>query len=62
MNHQYQSNYNPSEFCDVVDVCFNGRWKCLVTIYRKRGAPKTKTVYLKEYCFSGPWANYHKVN
>ena len=62
MKHQYQSNYKPNEYCDIIDVCNNGSLKCIITIYGKRGSVKTRTTFLKNYCFSGPWANFHKAN
>lgn len=40
MTHQYQSNYKPNEFLDVVDEFFNGHLKCQITTYSARGKQK----------------------
>ena len=37
MKHQYQSNYKPNEFLDVVDEFFNGKLKMPdFHVFRKR--------------------------
>ena len=61
MKHQYQSNYKPNEFLDVVDEFLNGNLKCQITTYTVRGKEKVKTVSLGKYALDGPWANFHRI-
>ena len=42
MKHQYQSNYKPNEFLDVVDEFLNGKLKCQISTYSGRGRVKVK--------------------
>ena len=61
MQHQYQSNYKPNEFLDVVDEFFNGKLKCQITTYSVRGKAKVKTISLGRDALEGPWANFHRI-
>ena len=61
MKHQYQSNYKPNEFLDVVDEFLNGNLKCQITTYSVRGKAKVKTISLGRYAIEGQWANFHRI-
>ena len=61
MKHQYQSNYKPNEFLDVVDEFLNGNLKCQVTTYSVRGKAKVKTISLGRDALEGQWANFHRI-
>ena len=61
MKHQYQSNYKPNEFLDVVDEFFNGKLKCQISTYSPRGKAKVKTISLGREALEGQWANYHRI-
>ena len=61
MKHQYQSNYKPNEFLDVVDEFLNGNLKCQVTTYSVRGKAKVKTIPLGRDALDGSWANFHRI-
>ena len=61
MKHQYQSNYKPNEFLDVVDEFLNGNLKCQITKYSVRGKAKVKTISLGRDALDGPWANFHRI-
>ena len=61
MQHQYQSNYKPNEFLDVVDEFLNGHLKCQITTYSARGKAKVKTISLGKDALDGPWANFHRI-
>ena len=61
MKHQYQSNYKPNEFLDVVDEFLNGNLKCQITTYSVRGKAKVKTISLGRDALEGPWANFHRI-
>ena len=61
MKHQYQSNYKPNEFLDVLDEFFNGKLKCQISTYSGRGSVKVKTISLGRDALDGPWANFHRI-
>lgn len=61
MKHQYQSNYKPNEFLDVVDEFLNGNLKCQITTYSVRGKAKVKTISLGRDAIEGQWANFHRI-
>ena len=61
MTHQYQSNYKPNEFLDVLDEFLNGHLKCQITTYPVRGKAKVKTISLGRDALDGPWANFHRI-
>ena len=61
MKHQYQSNYKPNEFLDVVDEFFNGKLKCQISTYSRRGRVKVKTISLGRDALEGQWANFHRI-
>ena len=61
MTHQYQSNYKPNEFLDVLDEFFNGKLKCQISTYSERGRVKVKTISLGRDAIEGQWANFHRI-
>lgn len=61
MKHQYQSNYKPNEFLDVLDEFFNGKLKCQISTYSQRGKVKVKTISLGRDAIEGQWANFHRI-
>lgn len=61
MKHQYQSNYKPNEFLDVVDEFLNGNLKCQISTYSVRGKVKVKTTSLPMWALEGPGANFHRI-
>ena len=61
MTHQYQSNYKPNEFLDVLDEFLNGKLKCQISTYSGRGRVKVKTISLGRDALDGPWANFHRI-
>ena len=61
MKRQYQSNYKPNVFLDVLDEFFNGNLKCQITTYSGRGKTKVKTISLGRDALEGPWANFHRI-
>ena len=61
MKHQYQSNYKPNEFLDVVDEFLNGNLKCQISTYSIRGKAKVKTISLPMWALEGPGANFHRI-
>ena len=61
MKHQYQSNYKPNEFLDVVDEFLNGKLKCQISTYSGRGSVKVKTISLGRDALEGQWANFHRI-
>ena len=61
MKHQYQSNYKPNEFLDVVDEFLNGNLKCQITTYSPRGKARVKTTSLRKEALEGQWANFHRI-
>ena len=61
MEHQYQSNYKPNEFLDVLDEFLNGNLKCQITTYSVRGKAKVKTISLGRDALERPWANFHRI-
>lgn len=61
MKHQYQSNYKPNEFLDVLDEFFNGKLKCQISTYSERGKVKVKTISLGRDAIEGQWANFHRI-
>lgn len=61
MKHQYQSNYKPNEFLDVLDEFFNGKLKCQISTYSGRGKVKVKTISLGRDAIEGQWANFHRI-
>ena len=61
MKHQYQSNYKPNEFLDVVDKFLNGNLKCQITTYSPRGRARVKTTSLGKGALEGQWANFHRI-
>ena len=61
MKHQYQSNYKPNEFLDVLDEFFNGKLKCQISTYSRRGKVRVKTISLGRDAIEGQWANFHRI-
>ena len=61
MKHQYQSNYKPNEFLDVVDEFFNGKLKCQISTYSGRVIVKVQTIPLGTDALEGQCANFHHI-